>query len=105
MKPKIIMWNVRGLNALKKKLRIRGLLKEWKANIVRLIETKMDVIILEVVGNLWGGQHVEWMYKEANEASWGILLLWDRRVVEKIEECMRCYTLTCTFQNVDDHFV
>jgi exonuclease III len=55
MKPKIIAWNVRGLNAFKKRLRIRGLLKEWKADIVCLIETKMEVITREVVRSLWGG--------------------------------------------------
>jgi hypothetical protein len=48
----------------------------------------MDVITREVVRSLWGGQHVDWMYRGANGASGGILLLWDRRVVEKREECM-----------------
>jgi exonuclease III len=69
MKPKIIAWNVRGLNAFKKRLRIRGLLKEWKADIVCLIETKMGVINREVVHSLWGGQHVDWIYKGASGAS------------------------------------
>ena len=105
MKPKIIVWNVRGLNAFKKRLWIRGLLKEWKADIVCLIETKMEVITREVVCSLWGGQHVDWMYKGANGASRGILLMWDRRVMEKREECIGCYTIACTFENVEDHFV
>jgi hypothetical protein len=43
--------------------------------------------------------------KGANGASGGILLLWDRRVVEERDECMGCYTHACTFQNVEDHFV
>jgi hypothetical protein len=30
MKPKIIVWNVRGLNVFKKRLKIRGLLKSGK---------------------------------------------------------------------------
>ena len=55
---------MRGLNAFKKRLRIRGLLKEWKADVVCLIETKMDVITREVVLNLWGGQHVDWIYED-----------------------------------------
>jgi hypothetical protein len=48
-----------------------------------LIETKMDVITREVVHSF-----VDWMYRGANGASGGILLLWDKRVVEKREECM-----------------
>jgi exonuclease III len=75
MKPKIIAWNVRGLNAFKKRLRIRGLLKEWKADIVCLIETKMGVINREVVRSLWGGQHADWIYKGAVGASGGMLLM------------------------------
>ena len=59
MKPKIIAWNVRGLNAFKKRLRMRGLLKEWKVDIVCLIETKLEVITREVVRSLWGGKHVD----------------------------------------------
>jgi exonuclease III len=52
MKPKIIAWNVRGLNPFKKRLQIMGLLKEWKADIVCLTETKMDVITREVIRSL-----------------------------------------------------
>jgi exonuclease III len=60
MKPKIIAWNVRGLNAFKKRFRIRGLLLEWKADIVCLVETKMGVISREWFvaygeGNMWDG--------------------------------------------------
>ena len=104
MKPKIIAWNVRGLNAFKKRLRIRGLLKEWKADVVCLIETKMGVITREVVQSLWRGQHVDWFYKRAVGASGGMLLMWDRRVVEKREDCMGSYMLACSFKNVEDHF-
>jgi hypothetical protein len=64
----------------------------------------MDVIPRDMVCSLWGGQYVGWMYKEANGASGGILLMWDRKVVEKKEECMGCYTLACSFQNVEDQF-
>jgi hypothetical protein len=42
---------------------------------------------------------------ELREASGGVLLMWDRRVVEKIEECTGSYTIACSFRNVDDNFV
>jgi exonuclease III len=47
IKSKIISWNVRNLND-EKKMGIRGLLKGWKADIVYLQETKMEVITKEV---------------------------------------------------------
>jgi exonuclease III len=57
MKPKIIMWNVRGLSELNKRLRIRELLRDWKADIICLLETKVEVISREVVRSLWGFQY------------------------------------------------
>jgi exonuclease III len=44
MKPKILSWNVRGLNKEEKHLRIRNLLKEWKADVTSLQETKMEIM-------------------------------------------------------------
>jgi exonuclease III len=49
LRPKIISWNVRGMNELEERTKIRGLLREWKADIVCLQETKMEVISREVV--------------------------------------------------------
>jgi hypothetical protein len=54
MKPKIVSWNVRGLNEKEKRLRIRGLLRDWKADIVCLQETKLEYISREVIRSLWG---------------------------------------------------
>jgi hypothetical protein len=34
-----------------------------------------------------------------------ILLMWDRCVVEKIDECVRRYTVACSLRNTDDNFV
>jgi len=36
MKPKIVSWNVRGLNDNERKMEIRGLLRDWKVDIVCL---------------------------------------------------------------------
>lgn len=52
MKPKFLSWNVRGLNEMEKRLEIRGLLRDWRADIVCLVETKMAVISREVVRSL-----------------------------------------------------
>jgi hypothetical protein len=49
MKPKILTWNVRGLNELNTKLRIKGLIREWKVDLVCLLETKMEFITRAVV--------------------------------------------------------
>jgi hypothetical protein len=82
---------VRGLNALNKRRRIRGILREWKADVVYLLETKLENVSREVVWGLWGCQHVDWCYMGSSRASGGFLLMQDRRVVEKIE-CGEIYS-------------
>jgi exonuclease III len=59
MKLKIISWNVQGMDELKQRMKIRRLLREWKADIVCLQETKMEVISREVVRSVWGCIHVD----------------------------------------------
>ena len=85
MKPKILSWNVRGLNEGKKRLKVRNLLRNWKVDTVCFQETKVDFISNNFVRSLWGCLYVEWCYVPSRGASGGILVLWDRRVVTKVE--------------------
>ncbi|XP_075673783.1 uncharacterized protein LOC142643129 [Castanea sativa] len=86
MNLRIVSWNVRGLNEQDKLLQVRNLIRKWKANIVCLQETKMELINRGVICSLWGGQHVDWLYLGSVGASGGVLLMWDNRVVDKLEE-------------------
>jgi hypothetical protein len=104
LKPKIISWNVQGMNELEKRTKIRGLLREWKIDIVCLEETEMEVISMEVVHSVWGCAHVDWVYLSSKGASGGILLMWGRRVVEKIEERVGRYVVACAFRCVMTDF-
>jgi hypothetical protein len=90
---------------LNKRLRIKGLLREWKADFVYLLETKMEVITRKVVRSLWGCQNVDWCYMGVSGASSCILIMWDRWVVEKIDECVGRYTIACFLRNNDDNFL
>jgi exonuclease III len=49
MKLKMLSWNVRGINELDKRLHIKGLIRDWKVDLVCLMETKMEVINRAVV--------------------------------------------------------
>ena len=44
------------------------------------------------------------VYLGSDGASGGILLMWDRRVVEKVEEVVGHFSVSCKFKNVDDRF-
>lgn len=62
MKPKILAYNVRGLNESNKRLRVRNLRKEWKADMVCLQETKLELASRGIVRNLWDCHHVDWCF-------------------------------------------
>ena len=87
MKFKILSWNVRGLNEEKKRLRVRRLLSQWKADIVCLQETKLEKITPGIMQSLWRCPYVEWSYVASMGVLGGILLLWDRRAVSKVDVC------------------
>jgi endonuclease/exonuclease/phosphatase family metal-dependent hydrolase len=102
MKHKILTWNVRGLNEEKKRLRVRRLLSQWKVDIVCLQETKLELITQGLVQSIWRCPYVEWSYVASKGAAGGILLMWDRRVVSKVDAYQGNYVAACSFRNVDD---
>jgi hypothetical protein len=48
---------------------------------------------------------VDWCYMGASGVSGEILLMWDRRVVEKVEECVGIYTIACFLRNTVNNVV
>ena len=85
MNLKIISWNDRGLNDCEKRLRIQNMIRGWGADIICLQETKMELLTRREIRSLWGCQHLDWLYLGSIGASRGVLVMWDRRMVEKIE--------------------
>jgi len=92
------------LNEGDKCLRVRNLLRQWKADIICLHESKLEFISSSVLRSLWGYQHMDWCYSPSREAFGGILVMWDKRVVEKIEECVGENIVACSFRRVEDGF-
>jgi exonuclease III len=105
MSVQILTWNVQGLNDPGKRLRIKHMLKLWKLDIICLQETKLELITTAIVRSLWRCHHVDWMFLGSNGASGGILLMWDKRCVEKSEDVVEIYSVSCKFKNVADQKV
>jgi hypothetical protein len=85
VKPRILSWNVRGLNKRSKRLRVSNLLRDWKVNIICFQETMKNIICfqetklhglsLNIVRDLWGCNHVDWCCLDSSGASRGILIM------------------------------
>ena len=69
---------------------------------VCLQKTKMGLINRVVIRSLWGGQHVDWSYLGSCGASGGVLLIWDTQVVNKLEEAMGRFLVSCKFTSMSD---
>jgi exonuclease III len=76
---------------------VRNLLRQWEVDIACLQETKLEFITRKDVFSLWGFRYVDWCYVAAAGAAGGILLMWDKRVVTKLNtEAGECVA-ACSF--------
>ncbi|KAL4601768.1 hypothetical protein ACB092_10G005900 [Castanea dentata] len=104
MKLKIISWNVRGLNNPEKRLVVKNLLRDWKCDAICLLETKLGVMSRSLVGSLWNFPYLDWVALDADYTSGGILVMWDRRVLEKVEDMMWLYSVSIRWWRVVEGF-
>ena len=102
MKLRIISWNVRGLNDRGKREVVSGALSRWRPDIVCLQETKLGTLDRELAQSIWGGRWEEWCCLDSVGASGGVVLMWDSRVVEKMDVLVGRWSLSCLFRCVDD---
>ncbi|XP_075087637.1 uncharacterized protein LOC142169644 [Nicotiana tabacum] len=82
MKIKILSWNMWGLNDGEKRRLIKTVLNEWRCDVVVLQETKIEGDISRVARHLWGSRWVDFVNLEAIGTSGGILIMWDKRLLE-----------------------
>ena len=94
MKIKMISWNVRGLNDPWKRLVVKNLLREWKCDVVCLQETKIASMNRQLVCSLWSCPYVDWAILEADWTAGGILFMWDRRVLDKVEVMVGTFSVS-----------
>jgi hypothetical protein len=102
MKLRLLSWNVRGLNNPQKRESIKYWLRSWKCDVVCLQETKLDQVDLQMVRSLWGSPFVEWEFLPASGSAGGVLMLWDNRVLEKVDSVVNQFSVSCLWKGVSD---
>ena len=104
MKLKLIFWNVRGLNDPKKRGILRNWLRKWKVDVVYLQETKLDKVDWRIIQSIWGNRFVAWVAPDAINMARGVLLLWDKRVLELADSIVGKFSVSCFWKDLLDGF-
>ena len=105
MSLRLLSWNVRRLNNPYKREVCKNLLKEWKCDIVYFQETKLSSLNSFIVRSLWGIPFLDWVVLDAVNTAGGVLLVWDKRVFEKVDCVVGRFSVNVLFKGVVDDFV
>jgi exonuclease III len=104
MKLKLLTWNVRGLNDPKKRVVLKNWLRTWKVDVICLQETKLDKVDGRLIHSIWGNRFAGWEVLNADNTAGGVLLLWDKRVVERIDSIVGRFSVSCQWKSLVDGF-
>ena len=104
MKLKIMSWNVRGVNNWDKRKVLKAFIRSKKVDIVCLQETKIQNMSVGIVRSLGVGRFLDWGTVDAKGSSEGILVFWDKRVVELVDMEIGIFSVSCCFRNCTNGF-
>jgi hypothetical protein len=104
MKLKILSWNVRGLNDPKKRVVLKNWLRKWKVDVICLQETKLDKVDGRMISSIWGNRFAGWEVLDAVNTAGGVLLLWDKRVVDRVDSKVGMFSVSCRWKSLGDGF-
>ena len=105
MKLKMVSWNVRGLNDARKRLVVRNLLREWNCDGVCLQETKLAGMDRQLICSLGSCPYIDWVALDADQTAGGILMMWDRRALKKLEVLVGQFFVSVRWQGLGDGFI
>ena len=102
MKLKILSWNVRGANDSSKRKVIKTFIRNQRVDLICIQETKIQSMSEGIVRSLGSGRFLDWKAMNAEGASGGILICWDRRSLDILDWEEGHFTLSCRFWDVEN---
>ncbi|RVW47728.1 Transposon TX1 uncharacterized 149 kDa protein [Vitis vinifera] len=93
-----------GLNDCDKRKLIKGVVRNQKADLVCLLETKVKNVSTQLVNSVGVGRFLNWASVDARGTAGGLLLIWDNRVLENLEVESGGYSISARFRNCSDGF-
>ena len=76
-----------------------------KCDVVCFQETKVSSIDVAFVQSLWGSPFIDWAVLDIVQTSGGVLLIWDKRVFEKLDVIAGQFFVSALLRGVVDDFV
>ncbi|RVX00292.1 hypothetical protein CK203_024581 [Vitis vinifera] len=105
MKLKIMSWNVRGLHDPDRRMVIKSMVRKYKPDLVCFQETKMKEMFDRIVRSLGIGRNLGWVSLDARGSAGGVLVMWDKKVLEGLEAKVGSFSISCIFKNYEEGFV
>ncbi|RVW27976.1 hypothetical protein CK203_094127 [Vitis vinifera] len=102
MKLKVMSWNVRGANDSSKRKIIKAFTRNQRVDLLCIQETKIQSMSEGIVRSLGSGRFLDWKALNAEGASGGILICWDKRSLDILDWEEGHFTLSCRFRNVEN---
>ena len=72
---------------------------------VCLQETKLSAIDWGVICSLWCNPYVGWVALDAVNTAGGVLLMWDKRMLEMTDSVVDTFSVSCCWKGITDGFV
>ena len=72
---------------------------------VCLQETKFSAIDLGVIRSLWSNSYVGWVTLNAVNTTGGVLLMWDKRMLEMTDSVVGTFSVSCCWKGITDGLV
>ena len=101
MRVKIMSWNVRGVNDLDRRKIIRNVIRYQRVNLVCLQETKTQNMTAAVARSVGVGRNYDWRALNAEGSAGGILLFWDKKIMELVDSEISLFSISCLFKMVE----
>ncbi|KAK8639913.1 hypothetical protein V6N13_138279 [Hibiscus sabdariffa] len=83
----ILSWNVRGLGSQIKRKAIRSLLRKQCIDMIFLVETKLEVVLNNVIKSIWWTDVFRYYFVPSLGSSGGIIIIWEQNKFELVDVC------------------
>ncbi|RVX14364.1 hypothetical protein CK203_017180 [Vitis vinifera] len=102
---RLLSWNVRGMHDPDKMMVIKFMVRKHKPDLVCCQETKVKEMSDRIIRSLGIGRNLGWVSLDARGSAGGVLVMWDKRVLEGLEVEVGSFSSSCRFRNCEEGFV